>query len=219
LQTLQEIDMRKIGITFVVTMALASSAAWAQQTGGQSAARGQVNMGFDSASMGNQATGRTDGSQKARGVVTGGSGDGGIALQSDAAKAGTNVPAISGGVSLNARDNLRTQEKDANVKLVFALNTGNYVSDVQVKVVDSKGKTVIDDVSNGPWVLAKLPAGSYTATATYNGKTVTQKFTAGKSGLRTAHFRWPASVENVGAADAEAAGVQILGTGPQEPQR
>jgi hypothetical protein len=48
---------------------------------------------------------------------------------------------------------------------------------------------------------------------------VTQKFTAGKSGLRTAHFRWPASVESVGAADAEAAGGQILGTGPQEPQR
>jgi hypothetical protein len=212
--------MHKIGTALVVTIALASSAAWAQQMSGQTAAGGKsVGMGFDSAAMPNQSTGRTDGTRGARGVVTGGSGDGGIALHSDAAKAGTNVPAISGGVSLNARDNLRTQEKDANVKLVFALNTGNYVSDVQVKVVDSKGNTVIDDVSNGPWVLAKLPAGSYTATATYNGKTVTQKFTAGKSGLRTAHFRWPASVESVGAADAEAAGGQILGTGPQEPQR
>jgi hypothetical protein len=211
--------MRKIGTAVIVTMALASSAAWAQMSGQPAAGSKSVGMGFDSAAMPNQATGRTDGTRGARGVVTGGSGDGGIALHSDAAKAGTNVPAISGGVSLNARDNLRTQEKDANVKLVFALNTGNYVSDVQVKVVDSKGATVIDDVSNGPWVLAKLPPGSYTATATYNGKTVTQKFSAGKSGLRTAHFRWPASVESIGAADAEAAGGQILGTGPQEPQR
>jgi hypothetical protein len=118
-------------------------------------------------------------------------------------------------VSLNARDNLRTQERDANVKLVFALNTGNYVSDVHVKVVDSKGKVAIDDTSNGPWVLAKLPAGSYTATATYNGKAVTQRFSAG-SGLRTTQFRGPARVEGVGAADAEAAGGQILGTGLQE---
>lgn len=210
--------MRKIRTALVVTLALASSAAWAQQMGGQTAAGSRSGMASDSATMGNQTNARS-GTQGSRGVVTGGTGDGGIALHSDAAKAGTNVPAISGGVSLNARDNLRAQERDANVKLVFSLNTGNYVSDVQLKVVDSKGSTVIDDVSNGPWVLAKLPAGSYTANATYNGKTVTQKFTAGKSGLRTAHFRWPASVEGVGAADAEAAGGQILGTGPQEPQR
>ena len=195
--------MRNIGILFV-TAALASSAVWAQQT--------TVNMGFDQA-------GQHKGTERPRGVVTGGTGDGGIALQSDAAKAGSkNVQAISGGVSLNARDTLRTQERDANVKMVFSLNTGNYVSDVQVKVADSKGNVVIDDVSNGPWVLAKLPPGSYTATATYNGKTLTQKFAAGK-GMRTAHFRWPASVEAVGAADAEAAGGSILGTGPQEPQR
>jgi hypothetical protein len=105
------------------------------------------------------------------------------------------------------------------LKLVFALNTGNYVSDVQVKVMNSAGQTMIEDTSNGPWLLARLPAGSYTANATYNGHTVTQKFSVGK-GLRTAQFRWPASVEQqgVGAADA-AAGGSILGTGPQEPQR
>jgi hypothetical protein len=227
-------DMHKIGTALVVTLALASSAAWAQQMGGQTAAGSQsaagnqsststTQFGFDSTtpnrSGNNQTEGRNAGTQGARGVVTGGSGDGGISLHTDAAKASSNVPAISGGVSLNARDNLRSQERDANVKLVFALNTGNYVSDVQVKVTDSKGNVVIDDVSNGPWVLAKLQPGTYTATATYNGKTVTQKITAGKSGLRTAQFRWPASVESVGAADAAAAGGQILGTGPEEPQR
>jgi hypothetical protein len=195
--------MRKFGIVLAAA-ALASSAAWAQQK--------TVQQGFDQA-------GQRSGTQPARGVVTGGTGEGGIALQSDAAKAGSNVQAISGGVSLNARDNLRAQERDANAKLVFALNTGNYVSDVHVKVMDSKGNVVIDDVSNGPWVLAKLPAGTYTATATYNGKPITQKFTVGKSGLRTAHFRWPASVEAIGTADAAAGEGQILGTGPQEPQR
>jgi hypothetical protein len=195
--------MRKMGI-LLVTAALASSAAWAQKT--------TVQQGFDQA-------GQRDGTQRPRGVVTGGSGDGGIALQSDAAKAGSNVQAISGGVSLNARDNLRAQERDANVKMVFALNTGNYLSDVHVKVTDGKGNVVIDDVSNGPWVLAKLPPGNYTANATYNGKTVTQRFSAGKSGLRTAHFRWPASVEAIGSTDAAAGDGQILGTGPQEPQR
>jgi hypothetical protein len=170
--------------------------------------------------MADQSPARNQGSQGARGVVTGNTGDGGIALRSDAAKANASVPTVSGGVSLNARDNLRSQAPDHNVKMVFSLNTGNYVSDVQVKVTDAAGRTVIDDTSNGPWLMAKLPPGSYTATATYNGTPVTQRFSIGKSGIRTANFRWPASVEGqaVGAASADAGG-QILGTGPQEPQQ
>lgn len=186
--------MNRYGL-IVVAAALASSTAWAQ-----------------SASQGGQHSG----SERPRGVVTGGSAQTGISLHSDAAVAAPGVPAVSGGVSLNARDNLRAAEKDANVKLVFALDTGNYVSDVAVKVTDRSGKVVIDDVSNGPWVLARLPAGTYTATATYNGHTRTHKFTAGK-GLRTAQFRWPASVEStVGASGTTEAGGAILGTGPQE---
>jgi len=184
--------MTNIKLALAVAAAFASSAVFAQQAG------------------------QRPGTDRPAGVVTGSSADGGIALQSDSAKAQGAGAAVSGGVSLNARDNMRVQERDANLKLVFALNTGNYVSDVQVKVTDSKGNVVISDTSNGPWLLAKLPAGSYTATATYNGKAVTQKVSVGKSGLRTAQFRWPASVEGVGAPAAEASGGQILGTGPQE---
>jgi uncharacterized protein YdbL (DUF1318 family) len=191
--------MKKLGI-IVVTAALATTSAWAQTT--------------------DQSSTQKSGTQGSPGVVTGQSADGGIALQSDAKKTQGTAPAVSGGVSLNARDTLRGSESNANVKMVFALNTGNYVSDVQVKVTDSGGRTVLEDTSNGPWLLARLPAGSYTATATYNGKPVTQKFSVAKSGLRTAQFRWPASVETqaVGAAGADAGG-SILGTGPQEPQR
>ena len=189
--------MKKLGV-IMVTAAFATTTAWAQLNDGTSrpADQGQ------------------------RGVVTGQSADGGIALRTDAKKANASVPAVSGGVSLNARDTLRGSESNANVKMVFALNTGNYVSDVGVKVTNSKGELVIDDVSNGPWLLARLPSGSYTANATYNGSTVTQKFSVGSKGLKTAQFRWPASVDQkaVGAAEAEAGG-SILGTGPQEPQR
>lgn len=142
------------------------------------------------------------------------------ATGSNASPAQASVAAVSGGVSLNSRDELRTRTPEHNVKMVFALNTGNYVSDVQVKVANRSGGTVIDQVSTGPWLFAKLPPGSYTATATYNGKAVTQRFSVGKSGIRTAQFRWPTSVEQhgVGTIEGEAGG-QILGTGPQEPQR
>jgi hypothetical protein len=186
--------MKKLGV-IMVTAALATTTAWAQ------------NMSRD-------GTNKPAGQGQA-GVVTGQSADGGIALRTDAKKANASVPAVSGGVSLNARDTLRGSESNANLKMVFALNTGNYVSDVGVKVTNSKGELVIDDVSNGPWLLARLPNGSYTAQATYNGHTVTNKFSVGGKGLKTAQFRWPASVEGVGAAGGEAGG-SILGTGPQE---
>ena len=197
--------MRKLGM-FLVTAVLASSA-WAQMNTQAGAQAG--------ATAGTQHSG----TEKPRGVVTGGTAGGGIALQSDTAKAQAGS-AVSGGVSVNARDNMRSQTPPHNLKMVFALNTGNYVSDVQVKVTDRSGKVVLEDVSNGPWLFATLPAGSYTATATYNGSPVTQKVTVAKGGARTAQFRWPASVEaqSVGSAGAEAGG-QILGTGPQEPQQ
>jgi hypothetical protein len=120
---------------------------------------------------------------------------------------------VAGGVGLNARAMLSSEAQlEHNVKLVFSLNTGNYLADVAVKVNDAKGRTVIDGVSDGPWLYAKLPPGSYTATATYNGRTVSQPFTAGRSAQRVAHLRWPASVEQTSVSDDVS---PILGTGPQ----
>jgi hypothetical protein len=136
------------------------------------------------------------------------------ALAGEATSAQSSTSVSSGGVSVNSRDQLRSNTPPHNVKMVFSLTTGNYLSDVAVKVTDSARRTVVDDVSNGPWLFAQLPPGTYTATATYNGKSVTQRISLAKSGVRTVQFRWPASVEE--SADA---GERILGTGPQESQR
>ena len=135
----------------------------------------------------------------------------------DAAPAHGTATAVSGGVSLNSRDQLRSNTPEHNVKMVFSLTTGNYLSDVAVKVTDSSRRTVIEDVSNGPWLFAKLSPGSYTVTATYNGKAVTHRLNIGKSGVQTVQFRWLPSVEqaDLGASDRESGG-RILGTGPQE---
>ena len=127
------------------------------------------------------------------------------------------VSSTSGGVSLNSRDQLRSNTPDHNVKMVFSLTTGNYLSDVAVKVVDGSRRTVIDEVSNGPWLFAKLPPGNYKVTATFNDKAVTHGLSVGKTGVRTVQFRWPPSVEQSGASTADGeAGGRLLGTGPQE---
>src|ERR1700704_5984245 len=49
------------------------------------------------------------------------------------------VSAVGGGVGLNARERLSSEASaDHNVKMVFTLTTGNYLADVQMKVLDQK---------------------------------------------------------------------------------
>ena len=161
------------------------------------------------------AAGDTRSSMQARSVdSSAGSASVGMSAHPDASKVQGDVPAVAGGVGLNSRDALRSDAPQHNVKMVFTLDTGNYLADVNVRVTDSSGKTVIDGVSDGPWLYAQLPPGRYSATATYEGNTVTKRFSIGK-GETTAYFRWPSSVEQRRAGQVD----PILGTGPRTAQR
>ena len=99
---------------------------------------------------------------------------------------------VSGGVGVNAQDAINARAKDFNLKLVFTLNEGNYIADVGVAVKDAKGRTVVETTADGPFFLVKLPAGQYTVTANYEGRSVTRKLQVGK-GLRTEYLRWPSN--------------------------
>lgn len=103
-----------------------------------------------------------------------------------------NVSYVSGGVGTESIDRLNSQIGDFNLKLVFALNNGEYVSNVRVVVADMKGKTVLDTTSDGPWFLARLPMGSYQIVATLADKAVKRQVTVGSSKVRTVDFRWSA---------------------------
>jgi hypothetical protein len=109
-------------------------------------------------------------------------------------KTADGVEYASGGVGENALQQINEKAKDFNLKLVFTLNEGNYIADVNVAVKDAKGRTVVEDVAEGPIFLAKLPAGQYNVTANYEGKTQTRKLKVGK-GLRTEYLRWPSNPE------------------------
>src|SRR5690349_11559348 len=102
------------------------------------------------------------------------------------------IPHVSGGIGEGEQQQLLSRQSDYNLKLVFTLNEGNYIADVNVAVKDKAGKTVLEDVSGGPFFLAKLPAGQYSVVATYDGKAVTRKVSVG-SGLHTEQFRWAAN--------------------------
>ena len=82
-------------------------------------------------------------------------------------------------------------EKDFNLKLVFALGNGEYLADVDVSVVDAANRVVLDTSSEGPWLLARLPAGNYQVNANYHGSVERRAVAVGATGLRTIDFRWP----------------------------
>ena len=79
------------------------------------------------------------------------------------------VSYVSGGVGTASLDRLSSLSRDFNLKLVFALKSGDYVSDVKVTIANAAGKTLLDTMSEGPWFFTKLPMGNYQIIATFAG--------------------------------------------------
>jgi hypothetical protein len=105
--------------------------------------------------------------------------------------ASSGVTYVTGGAGTEAVDRLRAMEKDFNLKLVFALGNGEYLADVDVSVVDAANRVVLDTSSEGPWLLARLPAGNYQVNANYHGSVERRAVAVGATTLRTIDFRWP----------------------------
>jgi hypothetical protein len=101
------------------------------------------------------------------------------------------VTYVSGGVDDASLDALKANVQKYDLKLVFALKSGAFMSSVKVAISDAKGNPVLDATSDGPWFLAKLPAGSYRVVATSSsGTAITQQAAVATTGLKTLDFRW-----------------------------
>jgi hypothetical protein len=108
----------------------------------------------------------------------------------EAVEHSSGVRYTSGGVGTASTDRLNALAKDFNLKLVFALKSGDYVSGIQVTIADAAGKTLVNTKSEGPWFMARLPAGNFKVAATLDGKTENRTIAIGTEKLRTVDFRW-----------------------------
>ncbi len=114
------------------------------------------------------------------------------AISDEAVQTAGRVSYVSGGVGTTSLDRLNALASDFNLKLVFALKSGEYVSSVSVSIADAAGKTLLDTTSEGPWFLAKLPAGNYQVVATFAGKAEKRTIAVGAEKRKTVDFRWSA---------------------------
>ena len=112
------------------------------------------------------------------------------AMSDESVQTAGGVSYVSGGVGDDSINRLNSLAKDFNLKLVFALKTGEYVNGVKVTIANAAGKTLLDTASEGPWFLAKLPAGNYQIVANFEGKTQKRTLAVGAGKLNTLDFRW-----------------------------
>jgi hypothetical protein len=73
----------------------------------------------------------------------------------------------TGGVGVEERDLLKETADSYNLKVVFALASGDYLSNIPVVIAEPGGKEILDTVSTGPWLLVDLPQGRYKVIAHY----------------------------------------------------
>ena len=88
----------------------------------------------------------------------------------EVARAPSGVMYVSGGIATEAVELLNSMQKDFNLKMVFTDTAGEYLSDVKVTIIDSGGRVLLDAVTDGPLLMAKLQAGRYRINATFDGR-------------------------------------------------
>lgn len=103
------------------------------------------------------------------------------------------VTFVSGGIGADSRDSLAAREKSYNFKLVTTLEgSGSFISGARVILATAKGDKLVEHVTEGPIMLASLPAGTYVMTASFRGLVHTRKFQVRADRLHTEYVRWPA---------------------------
>lgn len=67
-----------------------------------------------------------------------------------------------------------------------------YISDVQVTIKDGSGNTVLETVTEGPYLLVKLPPGKYSLDATYESTKLHRDLSIQKGSSKKITLLWPA---------------------------
>lgn len=96
------------------------------------------------------------------------------------------VSYLSGGISDEELDILKSKYSDFTVHLLMTGPRGAYMSQISVRIMDASGKEVFTAADTGPYLYVALPAGSYSVEATsQSGETKRAKVSASARGGKT----------------------------------
>jgi hypothetical protein len=97
---------------------------------------------------------------------------------------------VSGGIGHDEAEALRHDENQWPLALGFFGPTADYLADVHVRIADSKDAELMHADSRGPYMLVKLPAGSYNVYARYKTEEKHQVVTVSGNGHQRVSFRF-----------------------------
>ena len=105
------------------------------------------------------------------------------------------VEYLSGGIGLEESTAIKGASRHWPLSLVFSVQAAGkaeFASDVKLEIHDAKGAPVLETTASGPFLLAKLPPGSYSLRATLVGKTLERKVQIKAGSSARVELVWPA---------------------------
>ena len=100
---------------------------------------------------------------------------------------------LNGGAGDEEVQFIKQSMKDYSLALQFGragTPRAEYVATVSITIKDAGGATVLEAPSVGPYLLVKLPAGTYSVVATYQDVTQTRPVTVAKTASAPVTFTW-----------------------------
>ena len=103
---------------------------------------------------------------------------------------------MSGGIGSDEAELMRTIEPRWPAVFEFAVKDGrkaDFAADVTLTVRDAQGRVVLDHVrAGGPYLVARLDPGKYSAQAVLSGQVLQREVTVGGPGTSSRNvFEWP----------------------------
>lgn len=103
------------------------------------------------------------------------------------------VKYLSGGIGTDEEKAMRSQMSKYPLTLEFAEHATpmpEHLAGINVTIKDHSGKTELDTISDGPFMLVQLPAGKYRITADENGKTQARDVVVAANTPEHVLFEW-----------------------------
>lgn len=108
------------------------------------------------------------------------------------------VEYVTGGIGRDESSAFDAAAAQWPLALEFAVGGGaaeraQFAADVQVAVRDARGRAVLEAVSGGPFLLARVAPGTYTVEAALQGRAQRRQVTVRQGASARAMFNWPAA--------------------------
>jgi hypothetical protein len=102
---------------------------------------------------------------------------------------------VTGGIGSDEAQAFRSAAPQYNLRLTLAAVSGEFFAGVKVTLRDAKGNTVVEAVSDGPYLFLNVPPGRYQVTADNMGQVQRRHAVVRANGGTELYLRWKTAAE------------------------